>query len=408
MANAITLATSEKPSLTVSSIGTLLARHYGLHMTSCQKLNSYEDLNFRVKVESNGDNSKETCCHGYIFKVANKRNSQNTNYIEAQHEMMSCVLGNGILAPRAVPTLTGHLYLTVNLPDEGSENTDSTDTDSPYVVRLFEYIPGTIIQSVPLTPGLCYKVGEMAGRVDTALKGFDHSGFHGNPVIWRLDHLPLILDLLHAVEDNGDREMVSDVIKTFQSRVLEHLNEFPQGMIHGDLNEGNILVTEAADDDRWRDEHDVSAILDYSDSAYQPYIFEVAIGMTYMSILSDNISPQTASGYVLAGYLTQNDLSDREIKLLKLCVCARITQSLVIGAFSFHVDPSNDYTLNTARIGWPRLRQLWKIDTEQLVRDWRNIARSCEETRVTDDGGDDDDDDCGDYNDEEYVRLGRV
>ncbi|XP_048249804.1 hydroxylysine kinase-like [Haliotis rufescens] len=370
MANFITLATLEKPSLTVSSIGTLLARHYGLHMVSCQKLNSYEDLNFRIEVESNGDNSKETCG------------------LEAQHEMMSRVCEIGIFTPRAVPTLTGHLYSTVNLPDEGCENTDITA--SLYVVRLFEYIPGRILQSAPLTPGLCYKVGVMTGRVDTALKGFNHSGFHGQKITWHPDHLPLIVNLLHVVEDNGDREMVSDVVKTFQSRVLEHLNEFPQGTIHGDLNEGNILVTEAADDDRWGDEHDVSAILDYGDSAYLPYIFEVAIAMAYMSILSDNIPPQTASGYVLAGYLTQNDLSDREIELLKLCVCARITQSLVIGAYSFHVDPSNIYTLNTAKIGWPRLRQLWEMDSEQLVRDWRNIAGTCEKPLLADDEGDGD------------------
>ncbi|XP_067656808.1 hydroxylysine kinase-like isoform X2 [Haliotis asinina] len=375
MANYVKLSTSEKPSLTVPSIGAILARHYGVCMLSCQKLNGYEDYNFRIKVESTGNNGKEACCHGYTFKVLNKRNSQNTKYIEAQHEMMSLVYGSGILTPRVLPTLSGHLYLTVNLPVEGSE-----DIDAPYLVRLFEYVPGTIIQSVPLTPGLCYKVGVVAGRVDTALKGFDHPGFHGNEVdIWHLNNVTLILGLLHVVDDRGDREMISDVIKAFESRVLEHLDEFQQGITHGDFNDGNILVTQATDDDRWKDVHDVSAILDYGDSAYQPYIFEVAIAMTYMSVLSDSIPPQTASGYVLAGYLTQNDLSDREIDVLKICVCARIAQSLVIGVYTYHVDPSNDYTLTTAKEGWPRLRQLWKMDTEELVSEWRNIASSCKE-----------------------------
>ncbi|XP_046558172.1 hydroxylysine kinase-like [Haliotis rubra] len=248
--------------------------------------------------------------------------------------MMSRVYGSGIPCARVVPTLSGHLYLTLNLEDEGCKNPDSTGqyTHSSYVVRLFEFIPGKILQSVPLTPGLCYKVGVLAGRIDTELKGFDHSGLHGNQVIWHLDNLPLILGLLHMVDDDGDRKMVHDVIKTFQTRVLEHLSEFQQGAIHGDFNEGNILVTEAADDDRWRDDHDVSAILDYAHNGYLPYIFEVAIAMAYMAILSDNVPPQTASGYVLAGYLTKNDLSDREIDLLKICVCARISQSLVIGS----------------------------------------------------------------------------
>ncbi|XP_067657440.1 hydroxylysine kinase-like [Haliotis asinina] len=338
MANYVKLATSEKPSLTAFSIGDILVRHYGLRMLNCQKPNSYENYNFRIKVESTGKKGKEKCCHSYTLKVLSKRNSENTNHI-----------------------------------------------GSPYVARLFEYVPGTIIQSVRLIPGLCYKVGVMAGRVDRALQGFDHSGFHGNEVqIWHLSNVPLILDLLHVVDNKGDRQMISDVIKAFESRVLEHLNEFPQGIIHGDFNEGNILVTQATDNDRWKDKHDVSAILDYGECSYQPYIFEVAIAMTYMSILSDNVPPQTASGYVLAGYLTRHELPEKEIDVLKICVCARIAQSLVIGAYSFHVDPSNDYTLTTAKKGWPRLRQLWKMESEKLVREWRNIASSCWETVAAD------------------------
>ncbi|XP_067656805.1 hydroxylysine kinase-like isoform X2 [Haliotis asinina] len=365
---------AKKPSLTESFIGSILSKHYGLRMCSCQELNSYDDFNFRVKAEFTGTNEhlKELSCHGYVFKVLNSLDSQNPEVIDAQHEMMSRVYECGILTPRVVPTLTGNLFLTMNLLLEGSENADTA-------VRLFEYVPGEVLESVPLTLGLCYKVGVMAGRVDTALKGFRHPGFHGYQRKWHLDLLPLLKNLLHVIEENDDSQMISDVIKTFQSRVLDQWNDLSQGMIHGDLNEGNLLVTKAAHDDTWNDDHNVSAILDYGDSAYQPYVFEVATAMTYMSILSDNISPQTASGYVLAGYLTQNDLSDREIDLLKVCVCARIAQSLVIGAYSFHVDPSNDYTLTTAKKGWPRLRQLWKMDTEELVREWRDIGSLCRE-----------------------------
>ncbi|XP_046558185.1 hydroxylysine kinase-like [Haliotis rubra] len=376
---------AKKPSLTESFIGSILSKHYGLRMFSCQELNSYDDFNFRVKAESTGTNENlEVSCHGYVFKVLNSLDSKNTGVIDAQHEMMSRVYESGILTPRAVPTLTGHLYLMVNLLLEGSEHTDSADSDSSFIVRLFEYVPGEILESVPLTPRAVLQGGGDGGQINAALKGFQHSGFHGYQRKWHLDLLPLLKKLLHVIEVNDDRQMIGDVIETFQSHVLDQRNNLSQGMIHGDLNAGNILVTKAARDDRWKDEHDVSAILDYGDSSYQPYIFEAAIAMTYMSILSDNIPPQTASGYVLAGYLTKNDLSDREIDLLKICVCARISQSLVIGAYSFHIDPSNDYTLNTAKKGWPRLRQLWKMDTEQMVREWRNIASLCRETLAAD------------------------
>ena len=38
-----------------------------------------------------------------------------------------------------------------------------------FLVRLFEYIPGELLQGKPCSPQLCYSVGQTAARIDKAL-----------------------------------------------------------------------------------------------------------------------------------------------------------------------------------------------------------------------------------------------
>jgi len=54
----------------------------------------------------------------------------------------------------------------------------------------------------------------------------------------------------------------------------------------------------------------------------------------------------------------------------------RWAQSLVLGAWTYKQDPSNDYVLTTAKNGgWRILTQFWKDTTdEDLMKEWQKIA----------------------------------
>lgn len=80
-------------------------------------------------------------------------------------------------------------------------------------------------------------------------------------------------------------------------------------MIHGDFNEQNILVEEV--DGKWM----IKAILDFGDSHYSCYLYELAIAVTYMILLKKDIG---VGGQVIAGYLSVNPISSMEVKLLKV------------------------------------------------------------------------------------------
>lgn len=43
----------------------------------------------------------------------------------------------------------------------------------------------------------------------------------------------------------------------------------------------------------------------------------------------------------------------------KLCVAARLCQSLVLGVYSSTMDPSNEYILSSQKNGWCLLEDIW-------------------------------------------------
>lgn len=62
------------------------------------------------------------------------------------------------------------------------------------------------------------------------------------------------------------------------------------------------------------------------------------------------------------------------IPCAKICVAARLCQSLVLGAYTHSLDPDNDYVLITQSNGWTILEQLWSMPDEELDQLWFDTA----------------------------------
>lgn len=80
-------------------------------------------------------------------------------------------------------------------------------------------------------------------------------------------------------------------------------------MVHGDFNEQNVLIEEV--DGRWK----VKAILDFGDSQYSCYLYELAIAVTYMMLQGRSVK---AGGHVIAGYCSVKPIGTSEFGLLKV------------------------------------------------------------------------------------------
>ena len=158
------------------------------------------------------------------------------------------------------------------------------------------------------------------------------------------------------------------------------------GVIHGDLNDQNLLVKPSTDLNSFptsefitnlkqtkTDIYCVHGVLDFGDSVMGYHVFDIAIAIMYMMIQNDSLDPVDIGGITLAGYLSKFHLPSVDLTALKESVCGRFAQSLVYGAYEYKLDPSNKYFLQTAAKGWPLLRQLWKIPKKELYEQWQTV-----------------------------------
>ena len=146
------------------------------------------------------------------------------------------------------------------------------------------------------------------------------------------------------------------------------------GIIHGDAHDENILVQETS---RNGEKHyDICGIIDFGEVMSSYLVFEVAITICYISIECKCMDHLDVGGHILAGYMTQIELSREEFDALKVLVAARYCTELLLGAHAFSIDPSNDYLIKTSYKGWPQLRKLWQTPNEELCNNWRSIMHS--------------------------------
>lgn len=55
-------------------------------------------------------------------------------------------------------------------------------------------------------------------------------------------------------------------------------------------------------------------------------------------------------------------------------MAARLCQSLVLGCYSYTLDPENDYVLESQANGWKMLKLIWETPNEELDELWFSTA----------------------------------
>lgn len=233
------------------------------------------------------------------MKIVNSLDTKKEKFFDAQTQTILFLRQQGIECPKPVMNIFGK-YHSVEKIGEGQ-----------HLVRLLEFLPGEIFVNVPnKTHYLFYQVGELAGRIDCALKRFKHEAYDTHRSVWMLDQLPEMKKFLYAVQDVDKQTLVQQIIDEFQWNVLNQLNKFDKGIIHGDFNEHNVIVSKANHSSEYR----VAGLIDFGDASYSPYIFELAVTIAYMILQSDDLE---TAGYIIAGYEMVRPIPPIERKALK-------------------------------------------------------------------------------------------
>lgn len=188
-----------------------------------------------------------------------------------------------------------------------------------------------------------------------------------------LDNVPQLKDFLYVVRDEHRKDIVEQVLEAFDKKIVPNLDQFEHGVIYGDFNEHNIIVSrrEGHQDHPKDKEYDIAGIIDFGDSCYSLYVFELAIAMTYLMLEANDLD---TGGLVMAGYSMIRVIPLHEKEVLRVAVAARLCQSLVLGLYTSTVDENNQYILSTQARGWKLLEVLWSENDKDILDRWEQVA----------------------------------
>nr|XP_034970030.1 hydroxylysine kinase isoform X2 [Zootoca vivipara] len=340
----------KKPAFSKQQATELVQKIFGLTVSELKPLPSYDDQNFYVCAAAAALEGKAESAQNFVLKITNCEDSQNSELIEVHTRVMIFLNGEGFPVQTPHSTKEGGIMFL--------ESVDTGSAKSAYIVRLLSYLPGKTVATIRTSPPLLYELGQMAARMDKTLtEKFQHPltrSLHRGGFIWNLANVPLVEQYIHELCCSDYMDAVKWAIDQCRRKIVPNLRSFRPCIIHGDLNDHNILVDTDVTSPKGS-QYRVSGILDFSDMSYGYYVFEVAILIMYMMIESKD--PLSVGGHVLAGYESVVPLTEEERGALFLLVTGRFAQSLVMAAHTTLLQPENkEYLMTTSKTGWKRLQ----------------------------------------------------
>ncbi|HEY2121322.1 MAG TPA: aminotransferase class III-fold pyridoxal phosphate-dependent enzyme [Candidatus Acidoferrum sp.] len=248
-----------------------------------------------------------------------------------------------LLLPRVVRNLQGELYSKVKIED-GTER----------LVWLLSFLQGTVLaEANPRSPELLESLGRFLAEIDLALQDFVHTAAK-RELKWDVTRSLWARDFLSCVKDAGRRKMVEGFLQLFEEEVVPRLGRLRRGVIYGDANDHNVLVSAP-----WPQPRKVVGLIDFGDMHETITVAEPAIAAAY-ALLGQKDTLQAASS-VLAGYHRVSPLSEDELGVMFPLLCARLAVSVVNSANRQSLVPDDAYVTVTEAPAWGALERLAKI-----------------------------------------------
>ncbi|XP_077990779.1 hydroxylysine kinase-like [Glandiceps talaboti] len=227
-----------------------------------------------------------------------------------------------------------------------------------YMQTYMEGLPvGTLDDAI--SPSFAYSGGVFLGNMDNALKDFCHHGFENKRSIWGLETVPNLKHHLHLVEDEEQRQLAASTIQSFEDKVIPNYKSIQRGIIHGDFNPHNVIVefnkTSSANESSPEKYH-ISGIIDFGDTVYSCYLFEVAIAISHFMMACPSKDRVSVGEQFKAGFESKFILNDCEKTLLDVCIASRAVMIIIMCTNELKKQPDNEYVRSYVVLAWEILR----------------------------------------------------
>jgi hydroxylysine kinase len=317
-------------------ISQFIRLHYGVS-GALAKLGAERDENYRITLT---DGSQR------LFKLTHVL--ENPALVDFQTKALLHVASVAPQLPvqRLVPTLCGNVE-TSALGSDGRERR----------ARMFTFLAGTPLSSVPRSSAQAAGLGVLAAQLDAALASFHHPAA-GHEFLWDIQHAARTRELLPYTRTSADRNLCERTIDRFERGLARELAGFRAQVIHNDLNPHNLLVNPANPDE-------LTGIIDFGDMVLAPLVNEVAVASAYL--LTASPAPLGTALEFVAAYHSIIPFRGQEIAALPQLIALRHAITILITNWRAARYPDNrDYILRNQRHAIEGLQKLCSLPEEDV------------------------------------------
>ncbi len=227
-------------------------------------------------------------------------------------------------------------------------------------IRTCRFIEGSFLHQVDINQALLRHYGQSIGKMHKVLMPLNSAEIKAKRSTWDLQFAMDNVDKLKYILKPKDQKLVHYFLDQYNHRVLPKIKQLPKSIIHGDLNEHNILVNQTS----------LVGLIDFGDCSYGPLINDIAIALCYLLMLDDSIDLDLLSPFISA-YHAIRPIMIEEIDLIFWLIAARLCVSVLHSAEAKALSTDTDYILISEKAAWNLLHKWISINPisyEQSLR----------------------------------------
>jgi 4-aminobutyrate aminotransferase-like enzyme/Ser/Thr protein kinase RdoA (MazF antagonist) len=235
------------------------------------------------------------------------------------------------------------------------------------LVWMLGYLAGNTLASVnPHSPELLADLGKFLGEMDSALGTFSHPAAH-RELKWDSSRAAWIREQVHRIADPQRRALVEYFLSQYDQWIEPARNELRKGVIYGDANDHNVLVSPP-----WPQPRRIAGVVDFGDMHHGWIASEAAIACAY-AILGKQ-DPLAVSLEIVGGFHGAYPLIEAEIAAMFPLIGMRLAVSVVNSAIRKVERPDDEYVVVTEGAAWEALERLAKIHPRFAHHSLRNAC----------------------------------
>ena len=157
--------------------------------------------------------------------------------------------------------------------------------------------------------------------------------------------------------------MARSVMTLYDLHIVPQLRHMKRGVIHGDLNGQNIVVS------LHQEQVEIVGLIDFGDCLSTCYLFELAALVSFCMMNRKNPIEWVAP--VIRGYLDVFSLDHRELRCLFHAVLAHLCTLAVKGEYNASLQPDNAHIQEYIVNAWTLMELLLKLPKIDVDTLWK-------------------------------------